>query len=242
MSFSLMAAGQADSRSSWGRADGFQKEERTIQDVRSIVIKGAIELVFFRAPVPHLVVAGETQKAINSVKTSFAGGALVIDREGSNVAVSGGNISVTGSGNIVAGRNYYEQGVRKTQPQQLGACIVGVALPELATLRLAGAGTAVLNGLSQSAISIEVSGAGDVTASGEVNHLEAVISGAGDLDLSDLTALSAALLISGAGDIDATVQQAVRARISGAGNIVVRGTPASCDESITGAGKIKFKK
>ena len=73
-----------------------------MRSVSKIVVKGAVDVVFFRAPAAHLVVAGENQEAIRSVKTRFDGNKLVIEQEGVSISGAGGSIHVSGSGNIVA--------------------------------------------------------------------------------------------------------------------------------------------
>jgi hypothetical protein len=55
--------------SAWERAANYEKEERPIRPVRKILVKGAIDVVFFRSPSAHLVVAGENQEAIRSIQT-----------------------------------------------------------------------------------------------------------------------------------------------------------------------------
>lgn len=73
--------------SAWERAANYEKEERPIRPVRKIVAKGAVDVVFFRSPSVHLVVAGENQEAIRSIKTRLDGDKLVIEQEG--VSISG---------------------------------------------------------------------------------------------------------------------------------------------------------
>lgn len=53
--------------SAWERAANYEKEERPMRSVRKIVVKGAVDVVFFCAPAAHLVVAGENQEAIRSI-------------------------------------------------------------------------------------------------------------------------------------------------------------------------------
>lgn len=48
--------------SAWERAANYEKEERPIHPVSKIVIKGAVDVVFFRSSSAHLVVAGKTWK------------------------------------------------------------------------------------------------------------------------------------------------------------------------------------
>lgn len=52
--------------SAWERAANYEKEERPIHPVSKIVIKGAVDVVFFRSSSAHLVVAGENVEAIRT--------------------------------------------------------------------------------------------------------------------------------------------------------------------------------
>ncbi len=63
------APGYQPSRFPWERAANYEKEERPIRLVRKIVVKGAVDIVFFRSRSAHLIVAGENQDAIGSIKT-----------------------------------------------------------------------------------------------------------------------------------------------------------------------------
>ncbi|NPS41477.1 hypothetical protein HPT15_33245, partial [Pseudomonas aeruginosa] len=55
--------------SAWDRAAGYQKEARPVQQVRKIVLKGAVDVVFFTADSACLVVAGDSQDAIQRITT-----------------------------------------------------------------------------------------------------------------------------------------------------------------------------
>jgi len=246
---------QDDNRrdSAWERAANYEKEERPMRSVSKIVVKGAVDVVFFRAPAAHLVVAGENQEAIRGIKTRFEGNKLVIEQEGVSISGAGGSIHVSGSGNIVAGGTIYVGGRRGGVTMQFngpvgsvvvgqGRCIVGIALPEAPGIRIKGSGDVTLYDLRQSVLDVGIQGSGDITAFGQVEHLDAEVAGSGDVDASELVAMSAELSVAGSGDIDAYVTQSVKARVAGSGDIVVRGNPPIRDHSVAGSGDIKFKK
>ncbi|MDT4835841.1 putative auto-transporter adhesin, head GIN domain [compost metagenome] len=235
----------ADRGSAWERAANYEKEERQMRPVRKIVVKGAVDVVFFRAPVACLVVAGESQEAVRSVKTRFDGSKLVIEQEGAAISVAGGSIHVSGSGNIVAGGTIHVSGGRRGGGSitiEQGGCIIGIALPEAPSIRIKGSGDVTLYDLQQSVLDVGVQGSGDITAFGQVEHLEAEVAGSGDVDASELVAMTAELSVAGSGDIEAHVRQSVKARVAGSGDIVVRGNPPSRVQSVAGSGDIKFKK
>lgn len=249
--FAIHDGGHRDS--AWGRAADYAKEDRPMRPVSKIVVKGAVDVVFFRAPAAHLVVAGENHEAIRSIKTCFDDKRLVIEQEGIFISGASSSIHVSGSGNIVAGGDIYVSGCRGGVTMQFsgpsggvvagpGRCIVGIALPEAPSIRIKGSGDVTLYDLQQSLLDVGIQGSGDITAFGQVEHLDAEVAGSGDVDASELVATSAELSVAGSGDIDAYVAQSVKARVAGSGDIVVRGNPPIRNHSVAGSGKIKFKK
>lgn len=229
--------------SAWERAANYEKEERPIRPVRKIVVKGAVDVVFFRSPSAHLVVAGENQEAIRSIKTRLEGDKLVIEQEGVSISGGGANIHISGTGNIFVGGTINVGGRQGGVTMQFkGRCIVGVALPEAPSIRIKGSGDVTLYDLQQAVLDLGVQGSGDITAFGRVDLLDAEVAGSGDVDTSELVATSAKLSVAGSGDIDAYVSNSVKARVAGSGDIVIRGNPPIRDHSVAGSGDIKFKK
>ncbi|HHQ2717276.1 TPA: GIN domain-containing protein [Pseudomonas aeruginosa] len=249
MTASLM--GPAHEENEWKAANGYVKEERPVQQVRKLLVKGAVDVVFITGSKPQMVVAGENRDVVSSVKTYVEGDKLVVEQEGITIQGGGGRIQVSGSGNIVAGGSIHVGGRGKVSMSfggstanvvvASGGCLVGLALPEAPTVGIQGSGDVVLYGLNQQTLEISIQGSGDVTALGRVDDLEVEIAGSGDVDASDLVAAAARLSIAGSGGIDAHVTRSVKARIAGSGDIVVRGNPAARDHSVAGTGKVKFK-
>ncbi|ENG0049901.1 DUF2807 domain-containing protein [Pseudomonas aeruginosa] len=247
------AGTQSGQGPAWDRAANYEKEERPMRTVSRIVVRGAVDVVFFCAPSPHLVVAGESQDVIRNIITRFDGSTLVVEQQGVTITGAGGSIHVSGSGNIVAGGTIYVGDRRGGVTMQFngpvgsvivgqGRCIIGIALPEAPSIRIKGSGDVTLYDLQQPALDVGVQGSGDITAFGQVEHLDAEVAGSGDVDVSELVAMSADLTVAGSGDIDAFVTKSVRARVAGSGDIVVRGNPPIRDHSVVGSGDIKFKK
>ena len=88
---------------------------------------------------------------------------------------------------------------------------------------------------------LQVAGAGDVDITGTAERLNAVVKGAGDIDLKNLIAKKATLRIAGAGNISAHVTEEVDASIAGAGGITVKGNPPVFKKSVKGIGRIKIE-
>jgi len=249
MTVSLMSA--AHEENEWKAADGYVKEERPVKQVRKLLVKGAVDVVFFTDSKPQMVVAGENRDVVSRVKTYVEGDKLVVEQEGITIQGGGGRIQVSGSGNIVAGGSIHIggrggmsmsfEGSSANVVVRSGSVLVGLALPEAPMVGIQGSGDVVLYGLNQSSLEISIQGSGDVAAFGRVDELEVEIAGSGDVDASDLVAAAARLSVAGSGDIDAHVTRSVKARIAGSGDIVVRGNPAARDHSVAGSGKVKFK-
>lgn len=235
----LTLPGAAQRDSAWERAANYEKEGRPIRPVSKIVVKGAVDVVFFRSSSAHLVVAGENQEAIRNIKTRFEADKLVIEQDGGY----GVNIHVSGSGNIFVGGTINVGGRHGGVNMQFkGQSIVGIALPEAPSIRIKGSGDVTLYDIQQAVLDLGIQGSGDITAFGRVDLLDAEVAGSGDVDTSELVATSAKLSVVGSGDIDAYVRDSVKARVAGSGDIVVRGNPPTRDHSVAGSGDIKFKK
>lgn len=238
---------ESASGSTWSRVENYVKQERQIQPVQKIVIKGAVEVVFRRSDKPQLVVAAEFQEALESVFTSFKGGKLVIEQETVNILpgdsgsfTRGNNVFHGGVGQVIMGEMTFSGG-KILMNKSIGRVVVGIALPEAPTISIKGSGDATLIDLDQADLKLRIQGSGDIAASGKVEYLDVEIAGSGDVDASQLVADQAELYVSGSGEIDALVRNAVHASVQGSGDIVVRGNPATRNSRTLGTGKIKFR-
>lgn len=226
----------------WDCLEGTIQEIRPLQPIRKIVVKGPIDVVFRRTDTPTLIVASETAEAVASVKTDYKGDKLVIEREGLSISFGGslmvfhGTVGSVVMGDLVNGKPT-GPAVSLRQPR----AVVGIALPACPAIKIKGSGDVTLPDLQQAALDLEIQGSGDITTSGEVAHLNVQVTGSGDVDARELIAELATLSVTGSGDIDAFVQSEVRARVTGSGDIVVRGNPPCRDDRVTGSGKIKFR-
>lgn len=109
------------------------------------------------------------------------------------------------------------------------------------TVESSGAGEIHLD-VKATEIKASISGAGDVSLSGTVQNLEAGVSGAGDLKASNLEAEKAKVKVSGAGDAKIYAKQSLDAEVSGAGDIIYKGTPVERNVNISGAGSVRESK
>jgi hypothetical protein len=113
-----------------------------------------------------------------------------------------------------------------------------ITLPALNALAMNGAGDVQINGLHGEAVSLALQGAGNLTAAGQTNGLNARLNGAGNMDLSRLVAGDASIAVNGAGNLDANVTGSLQAEVNGVGSITYSGKPRNVESSIKGVGRI----
>ena len=225
--------------SAWERIENYVKEERPLQPIRKIIVKGSVDVMFRRFDTPALIVAGETADAVASLKTYYKGDKLVIEREGMAISFGNGRMVFNGTvGQFISGG---KRGIAINGGINQGQVVVGIALPQAPAVKIKGSGDVTLIDLQQAELDLEIEGSGDITAYGHVAHLDVQIAGSGDVDASELVADRASLSVAGSGDIEAFIRSEVRARVVGSGDILVRGNPPRRDHSVAGSGKIKFR-
>lgn len=133
--------------SAWERIENYVNEDRPLQPIRKIVVKGSVDVMFRRCDKPMLIVAGETAEAVASVKTYFNGGKLVIEREGMTISFGNSRMTFHGSvgsfvmGDIVNGK---PMGASISQSK----VVVGVALPEAPAVKIKGRQARCTNSVS----------------------------------------------------------------------------------------------
>ncbi|MBJ7486122.1 DUF2807 domain-containing protein [Brevundimonas sp.] len=113
-----------------------------------------------------------------------------------------------------------------------------VTAPSVTTFDLLGSLDLDIRDYDQDTLDIDLSGSGEVTASGKTRALSVDINGSGEADLGALQTVDAMVDISGSGD--ATVAPTGRAdlSISGSGDIDLTTRPATLNQTITGSGDI----
>jgi len=226
----------------WDRLEHAVKEDRPVQPIRKIVVKGAVDVVLLRADTPRLTVAGDTADTVAAVRTDYKGDKLVIEREGVSISFGRGHMTFHGTvGSVVMGDIVNGKPTRPAVSVRQPRAVVGIALPIAPAIKIKGSGDVTLLDLRQNALDLEIQGSGDITVSGEVASLHVQVAGSGDVDASELIAEAADLSVAGSGDIGAFVRTEVRARVVGSGDIVVRGNPPRRDDQVAGSGKIKFR-
>ena len=116
---------------------------------------------------------------------------------------------------------------------------VVIRAPDVSHFDLSGASTLKIEDYKQDKLSVDVSGAAEVTAVGQADSIELDISGTGDVDLGGLKTRGAAVEISGAGSAIVAPTEWANLHISGMGDIRLLTRPAKLETDISGAGRIR---
>ena len=95
-----------------------------------------------------------------------------------------------------------------------------------------------LKGIQVDLLDSVLSGAGDIQASGTTDELKLVLSGLGSFNAADLESNKADIELSGMGDATVRVEDELAATITGAGSIQYFGSP-HIEQSVNGAGSVK---
>lgn len=115
----------------WDRLENAIKEDRPLQPIRKLVIRGSVDVVFRRADTPALVVAGESADAVAAVRTEYKGDKLVIEREGVSISFGSGHMTFHGTvGSVVMGDIVNGQATGQTVSLRQPRAVVSLALPE----------------------------------------------------------------------------------------------------------------
>ncbi|RZM19706.1 MAG: DUF2807 domain-containing protein, partial [Pedobacter sp.] len=116
-----------------------------------------------------------------------------------------------------------------------------VTLPSLKGIEILGSGDTRISGNfpSEEDLSIRISGSAKVNVDDAFTRkdVRVAILGSGNADLSKVNCQNADVKISGSGDIRLEVSNLLKARITGTGNVYVKGSPKT-DTEISGPGKI----
>ncbi|MEO8548802.1 MAG: head GIN domain-containing protein [Kofleriaceae bacterium] len=116
-----------------------------------------------------------------------------------------------------------------------------ITTPGLDAIVLSGVGDIQATKLAEKALDVKVSGVGTVTLTGAAGALELGVSGVGDVHAKELTSRSAHVHLSGNGNAQIRATEEVDASVSGIGNIVVVGKPATVRKHVSGMGHVRVE-
>lgn len=113
-----------------------------------------------------------------------------------------------------------------------------VTAPNVNDFDLEGSSHLTLRDYDQDALTLDISGSGEITAFGKARTLELDISGSGEADLEGLTLTDANVAIAGSGDATLTPTGRVDVSISGSGDVDLLARPAQLNQDISGSGDV----
>lgn len=113
-----------------------------------------------------------------------------------------------------------------------------VTAPSVTRFDLSGSQSLTIQDYDQPTLSIDISGSGDVTATGKTAALDLDIAGSGEANLADLVTTDATVGISGSGEARVAPTGAAKLSIAGSGDITLTTRPAKLESSISGSGDI----
>ena len=113
-----------------------------------------------------------------------------------------------------------------------------VTAPAVTRFDLSGSQSLSIRAYDQPTLSIDISGSGDVAATGKTTTLDLDIAGSGEADLSELATTDASVAISGSGEARVAPTGTARLSIAGSGDITLTTRPAKVQSSVSGSGDI----
>lgn len=167
-------------------------------------------------------------------------GAAVVDDLTSEV-VDGTLVLDTRPGTSVTGSVRYTltvTGLDRLELDGSGSATGSGVLGPDATLTVAGSGGANLSGLDLTRLTADLSGSGDVTVTGSAATAAVTVSGSGSFDGAGLAVEQATVDASGSGRVQVQVSGTLTASVSGSGDVVYTGNPATVQRDRSGSGDI----
>ena len=189
----------------------------------------------------RLETSGDLAIAVGDTESlTIEAGSAVIDDLTSDV-VDGSLVLGTRPGPSVTGSIRYTltvTGLSRLELEGSGnASGTGVLLSD-ATVTVSGSGNATLSGLELTRLIADLSGSGHVTVAGTAGSAAVTVSGSGDFDGTGLAVQDATVDASGSGRVQVRVSGTLTAAVSGSGDVVYTGNPATVQRDRSGSGDI----
>jgi hypothetical protein len=116
-----------------------------------------------------------------------------------------------------------------------------VSSPTRAGARISGAVKLTAKQLNSPKFAFEATGAAHVELDGSIDELLADMTGASELEASNLQTKTAEISTTGAADAEIAVSETLKVSITGAGKVSYSGNPKTIEKHVTGAGSIRHK-
>jgi hypothetical protein len=201
-------------------------ETRVVGSVESVEVSGAINLILTQGNQPELRVEGQ-RNVLNVLRTQVVGKQLAIDfdrvRLGKHEPVKVYLTTPT----------LTTLGVSSASQATSSSAWTGNQL----RIETSGASHVMLTCQEMGSVFTTISGASHVTLHGTANEQTVNLSGAGQLQASDLATQDANVTVSGAGEASIRVAMRLNARISGGSKVRYKGQPQITSQ-VSGAGQL----
>ncbi len=205
---------------------------RTTSDYDAVSVSGFFDVELVNGTEGKITLEGESN-LLEYVETEVSDDKLKIKvKKGYNLRVSNGkklvitvpfkdisSVALSGSGDV-----YTKNATVKTDRFKMA---------------LSGSGDVIMD-VDVDDLTMAVSGSGDMTATGTADSAEIKLAGSGDIHAYKLKAKSADVSLAGSGDIRVYVEDNLRARVAGSGDITYKGRPSKEDTKVAGSGSISM--
>lgn len=118
---------------------------------------------------------------------------------------------------------------------------VRISVPDVNEVSIPGASEMRITGTRNERLTLDVSGASKLHASGETGSLNLKLSGAGLIDTRELRARDASVQADGAGRVSVHATESLEAVVNGVGSIDYYGDPKKVSQKVNGIGTINRK-
>lgn len=108
----------------------------------------------------------------------------------------------------------------------------------LKSFKLSGSGNTNISEVKGDHLDLELSGAGNLNASGQVKKVSVDMSGSGNWDLEHLDVNDATIKVNGSGNVTVFCRKSLDCYISGSANVRYRGNPDTITKDISGSGRV----
>jgi len=194
----------------------------------------------FVAPIDGSAVAGTEVRDLTGFQGVQVGGVFHVDV----VAGKDFRVEVQADDNLLQYvRTDVENGMLKIATRERinshTPLTVRVSAPSIENLDASGVCKISLEGVNNSALSVDTSGASKVRLAGETSSVDIDVSGASNIDAENLKAKIAMVEASGASKVSVFVSDRLVSKASGASTISYTGNPTKVEKSSSGASSVR---
>lgn len=179
-----------------------------------------------------------SQKINNFSSINSSGSFDINYMQGSPAVTITGDSHIIKEVSVVVKENILQLSMKKSYSSKL-PIVINISSPNIRGMTIKGASDVILDNINVAYLRLNLVGAVDLTASGNVVDLDLNVNGAGDVNVKNLIAKKVTVDLQGSGDVKLTAEGQLNATLSGAGDIVFFGNPSIINKRISGVGDIE---